>query len=79
MFFQSQAFRTEKIQILSGYFLFPKKPNEMKKGRISKSGFKEPITQTWLTWQAGLSQMQLQKSLKQYQKTPKSVVVQGHL
>jgi len=46
MFFQSQAFRTEKIQILSGYFLFPKKPNEMKKGRISKSGFKEPITQT---------------------------------
>ena len=76
MFFQSQAFRTEKIQILSGYFLCPKKPNEMKKGRISKSGFKEPITQTW---QAGLSQMQLQKSLKKYQKIPKSVVVQGHL
>jgi len=41
MFFQSQAFPTEKSQILSGLFDFHKKPKALKKARISKSGFKK--------------------------------------
>jgi len=41
MFCQSQVFLTEKIQILSGFSDFQKKPSALKKSRISKSGFKK--------------------------------------
>jgi len=36
MFFQSQASLTEKIQILSGFFLFPKKANGVQKSQNFK-------------------------------------------
>jgi len=41
MLCQSQAFPTEKSQILSGFFLFSKQAKCVKKARISKSGFKK--------------------------------------
>jgi len=40
-FCQSQAFPTEKIQILSDFVDFQKKPSALKNSRISKSGFKK--------------------------------------
>jgi len=45
MFFQSQLFPTVKSQKnpdLSGFFYFQKASKVLKKGRISKSGFKIP-------------------------------------
>jgi len=42
MFFQIQAFPTEKSQILSGFFWFPKKAKGVqKKPEFQKSGFKK--------------------------------------
>ena len=48
MFFQIQAFPTEKSQILSGFFYFQKSQRCSKKARISKSGFKKAKLATLL-------------------------------
>jgi len=40
-FASAKPFRQKKSQILSGFLRFPKKPKALKKGRISKYGFKK--------------------------------------
>jgi len=54
MFFQAKPFRlkrSQKIQILSGFFYLQKKPKVLKKVRISKSGFEKAKLATLISVQ----------------------------